>query len=428
MLIADARLRGRDGRWNLRIDDGRFTAIEPAGGGPSESDDEIVGSAAVESAGPDTYHAEGRLVVPQFVENHIHLDYANTAGVPRVNESGTLFEAIEIWGERKEQGLHQADQVYDNALAAVRRAVLHGVGHIRTHVDVTDPDLTGLEALARLRADVRDWVELQVVAFPQNGVFAYPGGDDLMRRAMDSGADVVGGIPHLEPTIADAHRSLELIFDLAQEHDVLVDIHTDEIDDASSRFVNDVAAETTARGMQGRVTISHAVAMAYYDPGYIDRLMPKLVEAGVGFAIAPTENLQLQGRGFGPPTPRGVAPVATLVQWGLPVGFGQDSMVDPFYPVGDGDPLRNLEVGLHVAHMLVAQYLDRCLDFITVDPATNLGLTDRYGIEEGRPAGLLVLDATSDVEALRTRADVLLSIHDGREVFRRDPARIEWAV
>ncbi|MGA9522485.1 MAG: amidohydrolase family protein, partial [Myxococcaceae bacterium] len=375
----------------------------------------------------DVFDANGRLVSPQFAESHIHLDYANTAGKPRINQSGTLFEAIEIWADRKAAGLNNADEIRSNAVAAARSAVSHGVGFIRSHVDVTDPDLTALGALLGVKKEIRDWCDLQIVAFPQNGIIAFPHGRELMERAMAEGADVVGGIPHLEPTREDGVESLKFVFDLAEKYGALVDVHCDEIDDPHSRFVEVMAAEAKSRSMQGRVTISHAVAMAYYSPGYMARLLPKLVDAGVRFAVCPNENLQLQGRDFGAPTPRGVAPIRTLTEWGIPVALCQDSISDPWYPVGEGNPLRILDSGLHVAHMLTGEYLHRCLDFITVNPAGNLGVED-YGVDVGKAANFLVLDATSDMDAVQHDADVLLSIHGGREVFRKQPAKIEWAL
>ncbi len=428
MLITGARLRDRDGLWDVEIAGERISAIAPAA--DDTGDDGAHPRDVVQRVDPggQVYPADGRLVTAQFVENHIHLDYANTAGQPRPNASGTLFEGIQIWAERKAAGLNNPDQIKADALAAARSAASHGVGVIRTHVDVTDPTFAAFEALTELREEIRPWCQLQLVAFPQNGMIAYPGGAELMERALQQGADVVGGIPHLEPTREDGVDSLRRIFDLAEKYDALVDVHCDEIDDAGSRFVEVMAAEATKRGMQGRVTISHAVAMAYYDPGYLARLLPQLVAAGVGFAVCPNENLHLQGRDFGGPAPRGVAPVRTLTEWGIPVAFCQDSMVDPWYPVGDGDPLRILDSGLHVSHMLTAEYLARCLDFISTNPARNLGLANEHGIEVGRTANVLVLDAADDETAVRTKADVLLSVHRGREVFRREPARTTWAL
>ncbi len=422
MLITGGRLRDRDGLWDIEVRDGLVASLTPARREPEGAD-----AAADTRVGDDVVAAEGRLVVPQFVENHLHLDYAHTAGRPRDNESGTLFEGIEIWAERKAAGLNRREEVRANALAAAREAVSHGVGFIRTQVDVTDPDLTAFTALVELREEIRDWCHLQLVAFPQNGMVAYPGGAELVERAVREGADVVGGIPHLEPTREDGVAALGRVFDLAERYGVLVDVHCDEIDDAHSRFVEVMAAETQRRSLQGRVTVSHAVAMAYYGPGYLSRLLPKLVAAQLGFAVNPNENLHLQGRGFGAPTPRGVAPVRTLTEWGLPVAFGQDSMADPWYPLGVGDLLRVLDSGLHVAHLLTPEYLARALDFITDNPARNLALDD-YGIAEGRPASLLVLDAPDDETAVREKAEILLSVHRGREVFRRRPAETRWSV
>ena len=254
MLITNARLKGRDGTWDLRVRDGVFAEIVPSAPG-----------AQLDGA----YDAGGRLLSPPYVEGHIHLDFANTAGKPRANTSGTLFEAIEIWAERKRAGLNNPDEIRHNALAAVRSAVSHGTGFIRSHVDVTDPELIALKTMLKVRDEVKDWCTVQIVAFPQNGIFAFPGGRELMDTAMQLGADVVGGIPHLEHTREEGAASVSYVFDLAEKYGALVDIHCDEIDDDQSRFLEVMAAETLKRKMQGRVTASHAVAMAYYNPGYM---------------------------------------------------------------------------------------------------------------------------------------------------------------
>lgn len=411
MQIVNARLRGRDGLWDIRIEKDRITHLTPAAGGETGAD----------------YDADGRLVVPQFAEAHIHLDYANTEGVPRRNESGTLFEAIEIWGDRKKRGLHSKEDIKNKARAAARRAAGHGVGFIRTHVDVTDPGFAGFEAIAELRDEVRDWCEIQIVAFPQNGIFAYPAGDRLMEEAVTAGADVVGGIPHLEPTREDGVESVRWLFDLAERHGKPVDVHTDEIDDPQSRFVEVMAAEAAKRTMGEQTVVSHSVAMAYYSPGYLARLLPKLVDSQVRFAVCPNENLHLQGLGYQNPVPRGMAPVRTLTEWGIPVSFCQDSLNDPFYPMGDANPLRILDAGLHVGHMLTPPHLSGALDFITANPAGNLGLAD-YGVTEGSAASLLVLDARDDKDAVQRAPQVLLSIHRGNEVLRREPVATRWAV
>lgn len=409
MRITDAALRGRDGTWDLEIADGVFRSISP------HAPD------APRHATHADLDARGRLLVEPFVDAHVHLDYAHSAGRPRENTSGTLFEAIDIWADRKAQGLTNYDETYRNALRAARWEASHGTGFIRCQVDVTDPDLTALRALLQLREDVRDWIEIQVVAFPQNTILSFPGGPALLERALELGADAVGGIPHNEATREDGVESLRIIFDLAHKHGVPVDVHTDEIDDEHSRFVEDMAAFTARYDLDRPVTASHCVAMGFYSPSYLAKLTSRLTASGLHFAVCPTENLQLQGWGL-TPMPRGVAPIGHLTDSGLNIAFGQDSIADPFYPVGEGNLLRILDVGLHVGHLLSPAHLDRALDFITVNGARNLGITERYGIAEGKPAHCILLDARTDREAVQHQGDVLLSVRHGRTVFARTPA------
>ena len=412
LTLTNARVRGREDLYNIEIANGRITTITTATGRFE--------------AEPELFDVKGRMVCPQFCENHIHLDYAYSAGVPRTNQSGTLFEAIEIWRDRKAQGLNSPEEIRKNAIKAAKSCVSHGTGFIRTHVDVTDPDLVALKVLLAVKDEIKDWCELQIVAFPQNSIFGFRDGKNLMRKAMELGCDVVGGIPHLEPTHEDGVKSLKLIFDLAEEFGKMIDVHCDEIDDPSSRFIDVLAAETTKRNMQGRVTASHACSMAFFAPGYLDRLFPKLKAADMGFAIAPRENLQLQGRGF-ETTPRAVAPVKKIKEFGMRVAFCQDSICDPWYGIGDGNAVRNMDSGLAVSHALTPGDIESCLDHITTNPATNMGLKEQYGVEEGLPANLIVLDARSDEEVLISMPQVMLSVHNGKEVFRRPEAPIQWS-
>lgn len=421
MRITNALIKGSNSQLSdITIDSttGTITAITPAKSHCDSHTNPPYNDA-------ETYDAAGRLVSPQFVEAHIHLDYANTAGKPRDNTSGTLFEAIEIWRERKEAGLNNPDLIRNNAIAAAKSAVEHGVGFIRTHVDVTDPELTAFRVLKDVKEEIRPWCELEIVAFPQNGVYAYPNGDRLMEQATQEGADVIGGIPHLEPTREAGVDSLKYLFDLSEKYGTPIDIHCDEIDDNQSRFVEVIAAETTKRNMFGQATVSHAVAMSYYEPGYLARLLPKMAAAEVTFAICPNENLHLQGRGYSHAVPRGVAPVKTLTEYGLNVAFCQDSISDPWYPIGNGDLLRIVDTGLHVSHMLIPEYMDNCLDFITTNPAKNLRL-ENYGIAEGNPANLIILDAYSEREALQQGAPVLYSMHRGKKVLSRPAVKATW--
>lgn len=412
MIITNATLRGREGTWDVQIDNGVFRSITRA---------QKTGKEHGPAAGPDSIDADGRMLVEPFVDAHVHLDYANTMGQPRVNQSGTLFEAIEIMGERKEKGLVNFDDIYRNALTAARSEAANGTGFIRSQVDVTDPDLTALKAVLQLRDDVKDWLEIQVVAFPQNTVLSFPDGPALLERALEMGADVIGGIPHNEATPQDGVDSLRIIFDLAEKYAVPVDAHCDEIDDDQSRFVEEMAGFATKYDLDDPVTASHCVGMAYYNSSYLNKLTSNLTSAKLNFAICPTENLQLQGWGM-VPMPRGVAPIKHLTKAGLNIAFGQDSIADPFYSLGEGNMLRILDFGLHVGHMLSGQHLTQALDFITHHGARNLGITERYGIEEGKPANCIVLDCSNDQQAVQHQADVLCAIHNGRTVFTRQPA------
>jgi cytosine/creatinine deaminase len=412
VIILNAALRGRAGTWDVHMDDGIFSSVVASSADSGRRDDR---------SDAEVFDAAGRLVVEPFVDAHVHLDYANTVGRPRANESGTLFEGIQIWAERKELGLNDFDEIYRSALAATRSEAANGTGFIRSQVDVTDPDLTGLRAILQLRADVKDWMEIQVVAFPQNTVLSFPDGPRLLERALEMGADVVGGIPHTEASREDGVASLRLIFDLAEKFGVPIDVHCDEIDDDQSRFVEVMAALASKRELGAPVVASHAVAMAYYSSSYLAKLLPQLAAADLHFAVCPTENLQLQGWDM-VPAPRGVAPIRRLAEAGLNVAFGQDSIADPFYALGEGKLLRILDAGLHVGHMLTEGHLARALDFITGNGAKNLGIVDRYGIEEGKPANSIVVDCSTDEEAVRYQADVLCSVHNGGTVFTREPA------
>lgn len=426
MIIRHARLRGVEQLSDITVTDGVISSIRPSDGPPPAGPGTLGSDAPppIMFAG-DEVDIAGRVVVLPFVENHIHLDYADSEATSRRNETGTLIEGIQIWRERKVAGKHTEEHVREAATHAVRRAVSHGYGAIRTHVDVTDPTFVGLRALLDVKEKLADIVDLQLIAFPQNSVYGYPKGLELVEEALRMGADVVGGIPHTEPTRELGVESVGRLFDLAEKYQKPVDMHCDEIDDPGSRMVEAMAGETNARGMQGMVTAAHSVAMAYYPRGFLDQLTPQLQRAEIGFAIAPNENLHLQGRNYGTPTPRAVAPVKHLVAAGLSVGFCQDSIGDPWYPLGASDALRLVESGLHVGHMLMPSYMDRALDFVTINPARNLGLAG-WNIREGAEANFIVLDALSEKDAVRFAADVLFSMHRGREVFRRQPAQVTW--
>lgn len=375
MNVLNARLRARDGLYTIAIEAGRIDRI-----------DRQPGLAACTNAGD--IDAAGRLAIPPFVEPHIHLDAVLTAGEPAWNMSGTLFEGIERWAQRKATITH--DDTKARAHAAIGMLRDHGIQHVRTHVDVTDPSLAALKAMLEVKDEAREWIDLQIVAFPQEGIESFDNGRALMAEAVEMGADVVGGIPHFENTREQGVSSIRFLMDLAERTGCLVDVHCDETDDPHSRFLEVLAEEARVRGMGARVTASHTTAMGSYDNAYCSKLFRLLKRSGISFVSCPTESIHLQGRFDTFPKRRGVTRVAELDRAGINVCFGQDSIRDPWYPLGNGNILRVLDAGLHICHMMGFDDLQRCLDFVTDHSATALHLGERYGIEAGRPANLVV--------------------------------------
>ncbi|MBH3361799.1 MULTISPECIES: cytosine deaminase [unclassified Pseudomonas] len=410
MNIINARLRGKPGLFRIELAGQRIGAITAQDAG------------VLPVAGADL-DAGQNLVVPPFVEPHIHLDATLTAGQPEWNMSGTLFEGIERWAQRKQSTTHE--DIKTRAKTTLDMLVDHGIQHVRTHVDVTEPGLVALKAMVEVRDEVRDHVDLQIVAFPQEGIESYPDGRALMTEAVAIGADVVGGIPHFENTREQGVSSIQFLMDLAERTGCLVDVHCDETDDPQSRFLEVLAEHARVRQMGARVTASHTVAMGSYDNAYCSKLFRLLKLSGINFVSCPTESIHLQGRFDAYPKRRGVTRVAELDRAGMNVCFGQDSIVDPWYPLGNGNILRVLEAGLHICHMLGYQDLQRCLDLITDNSARALNLGEGYGIETGRPANLLLLSAPDDYEMVRSQGHALVSVRNGKVLMRRRPAQVQ---
>jgi cytosine/creatinine deaminase len=402
LILRNARLAGQEDLTDLGVDDGVIVSAGP-------------GTAAAE-----VIDLEGRLVTPPLVESHIHLDAVLTVGQPRPNVSGSLFEGIAVWAERV------ADLTYEDVQARVaqvlRWQLACGVQHVRSHVDVCDPQLRALRALIDLRAEMRGLIDLQLVAFPQQGIFGFEGGRELMAEAVRLGADVVGGIPHYELTREDGVESVKFAMALADEHGLRVDIHCDETDDDHSRFVEVMAAETIRRGMSGRVTASHTTAMHSYNSAYAYRLIRNIARAGLHMVTNPLDNSVLQGRFDTGPIRRGHTRVKQLQEAGVNVCIGHDSVMDPWYPLGYGDPLQAAFVLVHYGQMSGDAELRRLIDMITVNPAAALGL-DGYGLRAGGPADLVVFDAPSEADALRLIAPRTLVLRAGQVVARATPAR-----
>ena len=362
----------------------------------------------------------GALVTPPLVEPHIHLDAVLTEGQPRPNLSGSLFEGIAIWGERVKS--LTIEDVKARVRQVLRWQLANGVQHVRSHVDVCDPHLRALRALVQLREEIGDQIGLQLVAFPQQGILSFPDGQELMRRAVALGADVIGGIPHFELTREMGVDSVKFAFALAAEHGLRVDIHCDETDDDHSRFVEVMAAETLRLGLEGRVTASHTTAMHSYNNAYAYRVINNVARARMHMVTNPLDNSVLQGRFDSYPVRRGHTRIKELMAAGVNVCIGHDSVMDPWYPLGYGDPLQAAFVLAHYGHMSGAEELKRLLEMITVNPARALGLPD-YGLETGGPASLVVYDAPGEVDAVRLIPRRRLVLRRGRVVARTEPAR-----
>jgi cytosine deaminase len=408
MLLRNARVFGTEGETDIVIDEGVIQLM---------SQNAHSWYFEVE---PEEIDLEGRLVTPPLVEPHIHLDAVLTVGQPRPNVSGSLFEGIAVWAERVKT--LTVEDVLTRAREVLRWQLACGVQHVRSHVDVCDPQLRALQALTGLREEFRGLVDLQLVAFPQLGIYGFDGGAGLMRRAVQDGCDVVGGIPHYELTREDGVASVQFVFDLAQEYDALIDIHCDETDDDHARFVEVMAAETIKRGMSGRVTASHTTAMHSYNNAYAGRLITNIARAGLHMVTNPLDNSMLQGRFDTGPIRRGHTRVKQLLAAGVNVAIGHDSVMDPWYPMGYGDPVQAAFVLAHLGQMSGATELPYLMEMVTTNPARALGV-DSGGVRVGGPADLVVFDAPTAEDAIRLVSPRYLVLRGGRVVARTVPAR-----
>ena len=369
--------------------------------------------------------ASGDLVAPPFADAHFHMDATLSYGIPRINASGTLLEGIALWGELK--AIATIDEMKARALDYCDWAVSMGLLAIRSHVDTCDPDLKGVQALLDVRAAVRDRIDLQLVAFPQDGLYRDPGALAQTLRALDMGVDVVGGIPHFERTMADGAASVRALCEIAAERGLRVDLHCDETDDPQSRHIETLAAETLRLGLQGRVAGSHLTSMHSMDNYYVSKLLPLIAEAGVAAIANPLINIVIQGRHDSFPKRRGLTRVREMRALGIPVAWGQDCVRDPWYPLGTADMLDVAFMGLHVAQMTHPEEMRACFDMVTEVPARIMGL-EGYGLRPGAVASLVVLDAGDPVEALRLRAARLTVIARGRVVSETPRAEATLSV
>ena len=405
MLIRNVRLAGREGMWQILCQGGVIRAIEPM-------------STQLFSA--RELDGEQGLVIPPFIEPHIHLDTTQTAGEPSWNLSGTLFEGIERWAERKALLTHE--DVKQRAIQTLKWQIANGIQFVRTHVDVSDPNLVALKAMLEVREEMKEWVELQIVAFPQEGILSYPNGKALLEESLKLGADVIGAIPHFEFTREYGVESLHYVFDLAEKYQVLVDVHCDEIDDEQSRFIETLATLAYERGMGHRVTASHTTAMHSYNGAYASRLFRLLRMADINFVANPLVNIHLQGRFDSYPKRRGITRVKEMLEANINVCFGHDDVFDPWYPMGTANMLQVLHMGLHVCQIMGYEQINDSLKLIGSHSARTLNVQDRYGIEVGKPANLLILPAENGFDAVRRQVPVRYSIRHGRVIADTRPA------
>jgi len=395
-----------EGLWQIEFEQGKIRQItpQPQDNGPQEG----------------VLDAEGGLALPPFIEPHIHLDTTQTAGQPSWNLSGTLFEGIERWAERKALLTH--DDVKQRAWQTLKWQIANGIQFVRTHVDVSDPNLTALKAMLEVKQEVAPWVELQIVAFPQEGIMSYPNGEALLEQALQLGADVVGAIPHFEFTREYGVESLHKTFALAQKYNKLIDVHCDEIDDEQSRFVETVAALAHREQMGERVTASHTTAMHSYNGAYTSRLFRLLKLSKINFVANPLVNIHLQGRFDTYPKRRGITRVKEMLEAGINVCFGHDDVFDPWYPLGTANMLQVLHMGLHVCQLMGYEQINDGINLITTHSAKTLNLSD-YGVKSGNAANLVILPAESGFDAVRRQTPVRYSIRSGVVIAETQPAQ-----
>ncbi|MEO9650242.1 MAG: amidohydrolase family protein [Roseobacter sp.] len=366
--------------------------------------------------------ATGRLVSPPFTDPHFHMDATLSLGLPRLNVSGTLLEGIALWGELKP--LLTPEAVVERALRYCDLAVSQGLLSIRSHVDVSTAPLVGVEALLEVRKQVAPYIDLQLVAFPQDGIFRAQDAEDNLIRALDMGVDVVGGIPHFERTMADGARSVTRVAELAADRGLMLDLHCDESDDPMSRHVETLAYETTRLGLGGRVTASHVTAMHSYDNYYATKLIPLIAESGMNVVPNPLINITLQGRSDTYPRRRGLTRVPELRAAGVNVAFGQDCTMDPWYSLGSADMLEVAHMGVHAVPMTSRDAIEWAFTSVTQNGAQAMGLPDPT-IRTGGPASMVILQAQDPIEAVRLKANRLAVIRNGKVLARSAPKLAE---
>lgn len=407
LLIKNARLRG--GRLvDILTEDGKFKKIEDK----------------IQDAGAEVIDAGGNLTSPPFCDAHLHLDAVLSVGKPKYNMSGTLLEGIEIWGELKKH--LTKEEIKKNALEVIKWEIANGSTYIRTHADATDVTGNSVEALLEIREEVRDFADIQVVAFPQDCIFTKRGNDKMLENALRLGCDAVGGLPYMELSPEDGLRDIKYVFDLAEKYDVPVDIHCDENTDSNSRYVESMARETIVREMEGRVTASHTTAMHNYNNDFAQKLIGNIKRAEMNIVSNPFANSCLQNRTDGYPRHRGHTRIDELIKAGVNVAAGSDDIMDPWYPMGKGSPLTILNLLVNYAQLSGYEQINKLFDMVTYNAAKTMCIED-YGIEVGKTANLIILDADCEFDAVRLCSEVLYTVRRGRVISKTKPAVREFS-
>lgn len=407
MLIKNVHIENDPEVKDVRIENGIFKAI---GKNLEASDDEVI-------------DANGKLLLPPFIDSHVHLDATLTAGDPEWNETGTLFDGIRIWSERKQTLTKK--ETKERAIQTLKKQASHGIQFVRSHVDTTDPSFTALEALLEVKDEVKDFMELQLVAFPQEGILSFKNGKNLIKQAVEMGVDVIGAIPHFEFNRDYGVDSLKYIVELAEKYDKLIDVHCDEIDDPNSRHLEVLATLAYESGLKNKVTASHTTAMGSYNDAYVYKLMRLLEMSNINMVCNPLINMHLGGRFDTYPKRRGLTRVKELLENNVNVSFGEDDIKDPWYPMEDGNMLDSIHMGIHATQLMGYSQIMNSYNLTTNNGAKTLNVTDHYGIEVGKPANCLIFNTDNFYNELNERKELLYSIHNGKVIVKTEPAKIK---
>ncbi|MHC1510479.1 cytosine deaminase [Pediococcus pentosaceus] len=407
MLIKNVHIENDPEVKDVRIENGIFKAI----------------GKNLEASGDEVIDANGKLLLPPFIDSHVHLDATLTAGDPEWNETGTLFDGIRIWSERKQTLTKK--ETKERAIQTLKKQASHGIQFVRSHVDTTDPSFTALEALLEVKDEVKDFMELQLVAFPQEGILSFKNGKNLIKQAVEMGVDVIGAIPHFEFNRDYGVDSLKYIVELAEKYDKLIDVHCDEIDDPNSRHLEVLATLAYESGLKNKVTASHTTAMGSYNDAYVYKLMRLLEMSDINMVCNPLINMHLGGRFDMYPKRRGLTRVKELLENNVNVSFGEDDIKDPWYPMGDGNMLDSIHMGIHATQLMGYSQIMNTYNLITNNGAKTLNVTDHYGIEVGKPANCLIFNTDNFYNELNERKELLYSIHNGKVIVKTEPAEIK---